>query len=477
MTVGKMDVNKTLERAKKMLAKNRGASEQAEAMAVMMETLLLLIQLLLEKIGINSSNSSTPPAQDPKRKRGSKKKVKGKKLQPGGQKGRQGKTLKKVDSPDTIEVLNIDRRTIPSGEYISQGFESRQVIDIQISRHVTEYRAEVLVDPQGKKFIASFPKHVTRPVQYGSCVKAQAVYMSQSQLIPYQRTCDYFIAQAAIPISPGSIFNFNKEAFTRLEHFETWVKNKLATQEVLHADETGININGKLQWLHTLGNKELTFFYPHPKRGGEAMQAMGVLERYQGILCHDHWKAYFQYSCQHALCNAHHLRELERVWECERYAWTQKMQALLLEMRTATEKKGGCLDKKTAELFKKRYRRIITEGKKACPLPAKNKPAGQRGRMAKSKGRNLLERLSDFEEETLRFMTNPLVPFTNNQGENDIRMTKVQQKISGCFRAIQGAEIFCRVRSYLSTCQKNGIKPAEALRILFSGAFPDFMRI
>ncbi|MBI4624758.1 MAG: transposase, partial [Verrucomicrobia bacterium] len=183
----------------------------------------------------------------------------------------------------------------------------------------------------------------------------------------------------------------------------------------------------------------------------------------------------YSVSCLHALCNAHHLRELTRAWEDDGQHWAEKMHALLLEIKDATTKAGGRVTEREAKSFRSRYRNILTRGDRECPPPEpKDRPA-RPGRMARTKSRNLLERLRNFETETLRFMTDKLVPFTNNQGENDERMTKVQQKISGCFRSFQGAQIFCRVRSYLSTCRKHGLAATEALTMLFSGHLPDFI--
>jgi len=294
-------------------------------------------------------------------------------------------------------------------------------------------------------------------------------------LVPYDRVRDYFADQCKIPISTGPLFNFNKQAFELLEEYESLVKLHLITRPLLHADETGININGKLLWLHTVSDDQWTMFFPHAKRGGEAMNAMGILEHFRGILCHDHFKAYFKFDCTHALCNAHHLRELERAWEHDGHRWAKKMQDLLLEISDATTKAGGCLTEEAAKSFRSRYRNTLTRGDKECPLPDHKKHIGKRGRPAKTKSRNLLERLRDFEEETLRFMTDNLVPFTNNQGENDIRMTKVQQKISGCFRSLEGAQIFCRIRGYLSTCSKHDVSPTDALQMLFDGRLPEFV--
>lgn len=472
MSIGKINVTDTLKKVDGLLREDKTISPQVRAM---MDLLVLVINLLLGKLGLNSSNSSTPPSKDPHRKRGSKRKAKGKKRKPGGQNGHEGTTLQREKNPDRIETIEVDRRTIPSGQYTSVGFESRQVIDIEISKHVTEYRAEILEDANGHQFVAEFPAGVTRPVQYGNRVKAQAVYMSQQQLVPYDRIRDYFADQCGIPLSAGSVFNFNKEAFGLLKTFESIVIRQLIVQIVLHADETGININGTGVWLHSVSNHRWTLFFAHAKRGGKAMKAMGILEHFRGTLCHDHWKAYFQFNCWHSLCNAHHLRELERAWEQDGQRWAKKMQDLLLEINDATTKAGGCLTEEAAQKFRIRYRNVLTHGDSECPPPDPKDHAGKPGRIAKTKSRNLLERLRDFETETLRFMTDKLVPFTNNQGENDIRMTKVQQKISGCFRSFEGAQIFCRVRSYLSTCRKHDLPPTQALQMLFSGRLPDFI--
>jgi transposase len=469
MTLGKIDITATIKKVETTLREDSSISPQVQALLTL---LITVINLLLGKLGLNSSNSSTPPSKDPHRQRGSKQKAKGTKRKPGGQNGHPGARLERDENPDRIEIIEIDKRTIPSGRYSCAGFESRQVIDIEISKIVTEYRAEILQDAQGNQFVAAFPAGVSRPVQYGASVKAKAVYLSQQQLVPYDRIRDYFTDQCSIPLSAGSLFNFNREAFNLLERFESIVQRQLIVQLFLHADETGINVGGKLFWLHCVSNDQWTLFFAHKNRGGEAMKAMGVLPHYRGTLCHDHWKPYFQFACQHALCNAHHLRELERAWEQDGQQWAKPMQALLLEMNEATTQAGGCLTAAAADPWRERYRNLLTAGDAECPPP---EPKNQPGRVAKTKSRNLLERLRDFETETLRFMTDKLVSFTNNQGENDIRMTKVQQKISGCFRSFEGAQIFCRVRSYLSTCRKHGVPPTEALQMLFAGQLPEFI--
>lgn len=286
------------------------------------------------------------------------------------------------------------------------------------------------------------------------------------------RVRDYFQDQAGIAISKGSIANFNVEAAEKLKKFEVWAKEQLKKSDLVHGDETGINVGGKKVWLHNLSNDKITLFYAHHKRGKEAMDEMAVLPFFKGVLCHDHWKPYFRYSCTHSLCNAHHLRELEWCVEFEKQSWAQQMKELLVEINHEKITTGFITEEQQKD-FEKRYRKILKDGKSECPITLKIEK--KRGRTKKTKSRNLLDRLENFEEETLRFMRQPLVPFTNNQGENDIRMTKVQQKISGCFRSMEGANNFCLIRSYITTCKKNGFNPTEALTLLFEGSLPTFI--
>ena len=472
MTINKTNITTTLQEVHRLLKEDNSISPPIR---VMLNLLIIIIEALLSKMGLNSTNSSIPPSRDPNRKRGSKKNDGDKKRKPGAQPGHVGSTLSKEPNPDFVQVLEIDRRKIPQGDYVNAGYDIRQVIDIDICKQVTEYHAEILQNAQGDKFVAEFPSGVSRPVQYGASVKTQAVYLSQQQLIPYDRVRDYFTDQCRIPISTGTLVSFNAEAFAALEEFEKIVIRKLIEQDVLHADETGMNVNGKLMWLHCVSNTQWTMFSPHAKRGGEAMKDMGILEHFGGILCHDHWKPYFEFSCMHSLCNAHHLRELEHALEHDGQQWAKAMTELLLATNKSTHEHGGSLPEDMSQKVIENYRHIIAQGDRECPAPDPNTRVGKRGRIPRTKSRNLLERLRDFETETLRFMMDQNVPFTNNQGENDIRMTKVQQKISGCFRAFKGAEVFCRIRSYLSTCRKHGMAATEALQILFDGNLPKFI--
>jgi transposase len=205
------------------------------------------------------------------------------------------------------------------------------------------------------------------------------------------------------------------------------------------------------------------------------MDEIGILPNFHGTMVHDHWKPYYKFDCAHSLCNAHHIRELRRAFEQDEMKWALEMENFLKDLNKKVIDSGGFLEKKEIESWKLKYRKILESANQECPLPPPDKNKSP-SRQKKSKSRNLLERLEKFEDDVLRFMTSKIVPFTNNMAERDIRMTKVQQKISGCFRSLKGAEAFCTIRSYISTCQKNNVCVTKALEDLFKGKYPEFIQ-
>lgn len=472
MTKNSININKTVKEVETLLAE---ADDLPPALEASINMLLLVVKLLVDRTGLNSRNSSKPPSSDLNREKTGRPKS-GKPR--GGQNGHKGHNLEPVDEPDEITPITIDRRTLPRGDYIECGYEKRQVFDIRISRHVTEYRAQILKDALGKRFVATFPPGVARATQYGGSIKANAVYMSMFQLIPYERIQTHFDELFGIPISTGSIVNFNADAFQRLDAFESLAIKILRKAEVLHVDETGVNVDGKRLWLHNASNEKWTLIAAHEKRGKEAMDDINVIPYFTGLLIHDHWKPYYRYeNCDHVLCNAHHKRELTRAYEQDDQQWALKMENLLDQINKEVKLGGGSLTQVESKKWRRKYRLVLKNAEKECPPPDEGpSEAKKRGRIARSKSRNLLERLQDYEEDVLRFMENPLVPYTNNQGERDLRMVKVQQKISGCFRSKMGADIYCRIRSYLSTCRKHNVGVGEALECLFAGEWPEFIQ-
>ena len=380
MTPGKIDINAAIADAEKLLQNDKQITPPVRAV---MSVLLLVIKLLMAKAGMTSRNSSIPPSQDPNR--GRQKKTTGKR-KAGGQPGRNGATLTPVENPDDIKLLKLDRRTLPRGNWHEAGHERRQVIDLRIQRHVTEYRAQILENEHGQRYVADFPAGVTRPVQYGGSVRAHAVYLSMFQLLPYERIQSMFADQYGIPLSAGSLVNFNRDAFAQLAPFEGMAREWLTAAALLHADETSLNVDGKRHWLHVLSAQDCTLFGLSPKRGTEAMNAMGVLPKFKGTLIHDHWKPYYTYGCTHALCNAHHLRELTYAHEEDGQRWAKNMHSLLLELRDAVEQADGALPPDQAKLWRTRYRKVLGHGDGECPAP--DEKSSSRGRVKRSKSRN-----------------------------------------------------------------------------------------
>jgi len=477
MVIDSINITETVSEVQDFLEKEDSLPSDAQDMV---QNLLTIIKLLCDRLNLNSSNSGNPPSSDPNREKFPKNREKSSKPR-GGQKGHKGKTLSPVENPDIIKEIPIDKDTLPSGNYREDGFQARQVINIKISLEVTEFRAQILVDENNRRFVAPFPPGVDREVQYGSSVKSHSVYLSNFQLIPYGRVQTQFHNKYGINLSPGSIYNFNCQAAKRLRAiFAEAAKYELSNSSRLNSDETGINVDGKRRWLHCASNDLWTWLYPHNKRGSEAMNDIGIIPEFKGVLCHDHWKAYYTYGCLHALCNAHHLRELMRAWEQDGQSWAKSMHDLLKEINVAVHEASDELDPEKAKHWRDKYLDILEEAEVECPPPPPPKKSkngrNKKGRVKRSKARNLLERLLKYEEDVLRFMENADVPFTNNSAERDQRMSKVQQKISGCFRSMEAAKDHFIIRSYLSTCAKHEMNAAEALDLLFQGKIPDFIQ-
>jgi transposase len=426
----------------------------------------------------NSRNSHKPPSSDGLAKPKPKSLRRSSGRSAGGQPGHSGQTLRQVETPDHIVHHNVDA-CAKCGRSLERQkpdqMERRQVFDLPEPKiEVTEHQGEVKTCTCGCVNRAAFPAAVTAPVQYGPRLKSAGVYLKEYQLLPFDRVGeimrDLFGCQS---FSEGTLANFNADCSQRLEPVEAIIRQQVADSAVAGFDETGMRAVGSLHWLHTASTKFLTWYYAHKRRGREAMDEAGILPDYQGCAVHDFWKSYLDYDCQHALCNAHLLRELNYLSEEDNQPWAAKMSDLLLEIKTAVETShadgNNALSPSAQKTFRKRYQRIVKTG--YAQNPAAKPPPGpkRRGRRKQSKARNLLDRFRDHQDGVLAFMRDFSIPFDNNQSERDLRMMKLKQKISGTFRSFAAMENFCRIRGYVSTARKNGLNALDALLRVFDG--------
>ena len=439
------------------------------------DALTLRIQQLENQAAKDSHNSHQPPATDGFNKNKTKTLRTSSSRRVGGQHGHNGQTLKQMAHPDH----KIEHRVTGNcacgfslHNLVPIDYEARQVFDLPVIKvEVTEHRAEIKQCPQcGNHHKAPFPDHVTKPVQYGNRVKAFSVYLMNYQFIPYERTQQFFYDIFSLPISQGTLVNFNKHCYQQLQDTEAFIKQQIITALVAHFDESGLYVNGKRQWLHVGSTSDVTYYASHEQRGQRAMQDIGILPQFNGTAIHDHWKSYFTFSCQHGLCNAHHLRELTYVAEQYQQAWAQDMAKLLYEIKNKVEIEKinhDCFDDKLLKDYKEQYETILDAAAKANPPPQQKNNNKKRGKPKQTEPKNLLDRLRDYAHETLAFMYDFNVPFDNNLAERDVRMIKVQQKISGTFRSQLGAKYFCRIRGYISTAKKQNLNVLNAIEASF----------
>lgn len=434
------------------------------------------VKALEDQIAKNSRNSSKPPSSDGLNKPAPRSlRPKGER-KAGGQKGHCGHTLEMVEKPDYTVVHPADQCEECGLSIVEEetcGVEKRQVFDIPpIKVEVTEHKAEIKKCPRcGHLNKGTFPEDVTAPAQYGLRLKGIWVYLKDYQLMPYKRTRELLRDIFGCDPSEGTLVNAADKCSRILKAVVEQIKQQIAASSVVNFDETGSSVMGRRRWLHVAGTSKLTNYGIHPKRGSEAMDDIGILTGFEGRAIHDFWRPYFKYGCDHGLCNAHHLRELIFLHEVQGQSWAREMIDCLLKIKKVVdERRSGTdslLEEKIAE-FEALYQEVLDRGYVENPLPEQPKKK-KRGRRKKTKSRNLLERLDEHRKEALAFMYDFNVPFDNNLAERDIRMAKVQQKISGTFRSEDGAKTFCRIRGYISTARKNGVNVLEAIRNALAG--------
>jgi transposase len=440
----------------------------------LVEALLMLLQLLVavfleQHTSKTSTNSSKPSSQTPKDESA---------ISRSGTHGK-GKALDQARSANTrtVETVQIAKLTFCEhcGEDLRQvpcrGHERRTQIDIVFEKVVLHVDAEIKRCPHCRmRGRGPFPAALCGALQYGAGIKAYALNLLIAQMLSLKRVQQSIQTLIGLLISEATILKYVLQLHQALEQWEKASIERLLAMPAMHVDETSLRVERQNHWIHVCSGGEITLKFLHPKRGQEAIQAIGVIPRYGGVMIHDCWASYLGYEhCGHGLCGAHLLRELTFIVEAEDYAWAANMKRLLQQScaRVST-RKAKKLNRREYANLQRRYRNILTRGEKELPtIPPKQN--GKRGRIAKSDAHNLWERLKEHETAVLLFAKESYVAFTNNRAERDLRMSKVKQKVSGCFRNREYAHAYCRISSYLQTMANHGYNPLIAIQMAFSG--------
>ena len=440
----------------------------------LIEALLMLLQVLMAvfmerhtpKTSTNSSRPSSQTAKDETAISRPGTHTKGKVHDAARSANTRTVETVQVSTVSFCEDCGEDLRKLPS-----QGCERRTRIDIVFEKVLTHVDAEIKSCPQcGAEVRGAFPEAFSGPVQYGAGIKAYVLNLLLAQMLSLKRVQQSIHTLIGLVISETTILKYVLRLHRALEPWEGWAIQQLLIQPAMHVDETSLRVDKKNHWIHVYSAGDITLKFVHDKRGQEAIAAIGVIPRYGGVIIHDCWASYLAYEhCGHGLCGAHLLRELTFVVEANGYAWAKNMKRLLQQTcQKVAQRQRKTLSPREYKNLQKRYRTILTRGKRELPpIPARQN--GKPGRVAKSDAHNLWERFKQHESAVLLFARDPHVAFTNNRAERDLRMSKVKQKVSGCFRKPQYAAAYCRISSYLQTMANRGYNPLVAIQIALSG--------
>lgn len=458
---------------------------EKDALILMLQEQITALQEAVKQVqsrlNMNSRNSSKPPSSDGLHKPAPKSlRVAGEKPS-GGQKGHPGNTLSQAREPDKIIVHNVPEQCQACHLQLPFAYvnETRQVFDLPVLQfEVTEHHAMQTICACGHVHTAEFPADVRATVQYGPRAQAAMVHLNENHAVSVQRTAVLMKDFFGLPVSQATVVKAARAGSDILQATVQDIGQAVVRSAVAHADESGLRVAKKLHWLHVLATQTLTWVACHPRRGGEAFESLGLLQQFKGVLVHDGWMPYKALECQHALCNQHHLRELTYLWEEQGQVWAGDMIELLVH--ASHQDKLNCADGKTPSYDSQKYQSEVRDLRDLydailAQAQAENpfEPfTGKRGRPKQSKATNLIGRLVDYSGDVWRFMTQANVPFTNNLAEQTVRMPKVKQKVSGCFRTLQGAQTYCVIRSYCATMHKQGANIFESLVAAFNGKPP-----
>ena len=454
---------------------------QVQELMERVDAMQKVIDDLQGRLALNSKNSSKAPSSDGLNKPQPKSLRVAGQRPTGGQKGHPGSTLCQVAQADEVITHEVPNQCQACQRKLDYAFlgETRQVFDLPTLKFkVTEHRAMQAICTCGQVHNGQFPAGVTATVQYGPQALAAMVHLNQNHAVPLQRTATLLKDFFDLPVSQAAVLKASLSAKEALQPTVQRIAQACVNAPVVNADETGLRVNKTLHWLHALATKTLSWMDCHPKRGTAAFEDMGLLQQFQGILVHDGWIAYKALECQHALCNAHHLRELTYLLEQQGQAWAGDMIEVLTYANHTNNLNCAQGNAPTFESAKYQnqvrdlrdlYDAVLAQAELAHPVA---QPNAKRGRTKQSKAVNLIGRLRQYSDDVWRFMTQANVPFTNNLAEQAVRMPKVKQKVSGCFRTTEGAHTYCVIRSYVATMQKQGGDVFAALVSTFKGRVP-----
>lgn len=475
-TINKQSVRDEFDKIKLSFDEQVKAGKVSSDVAALFSTLMMLFNIVLsiflekntKKTSANSSIPSSQTGKDETTPPNTKTNGKG-----------HSETTTTVENTRTVEMVT----TVPvnscdtCGEDLSQiscaCIERRTRIDIVFEKTVEHIDVEIKECPACQSTTkGSFPDYMAGSLQYGNGIKAFVVQLLVTQMLSLNRAAKMVATLIGQLMSEATMLGYIMRLHVALENWEVNARIKLLAEKCIHSDETSCRLDKQNYWIHVYSAGDITLKYLHRKRGKEAIESIGIIPIYGGVIVHDCWASYLSYNhCQHGLCGSHLLRELTFIMDAHGYRWAKNLKRLLQETcKQVTESKEKCLDDKAYLRLQRRYRNILTRGSKELP-PIPVKSNGRRGKIAKSDAHNLWERFSKYETSVLLFAKLPHVPFTNNRAERDLRMGKVKQKISGCFRVEKYAHAYCRISSYLQTMQNKGVNPLVAVSMAFANKF------
>lgn len=476
-TMNKTSVRQEVNRLKQEFEQLCSDGKVSPEIRVVINSLLVVVEVILsvfleKQTRKNSKNSSLPSSQtskDETAKPNPKSKGRGKKVT-GEVSNTRIKETVTISTVQTCDVCGVSLDQTCCKEH-----ERRTKIDIVFEKVVEHIDAQVKKCPNCKATVkGQFPQDMPGKLQYGNGIKAFAIHLIISQMVALNRVQKQISAMIGSVISEASLLKFVSRLYQSLESWETQAIENLLQAPSIHVDETSFRVERKNHWIHVYSSGGTTLKLLHRRRGKKAIADLNIIPRYGGVIIHDCWTSYLSYDhCGHGLCGSHLLRELVFIVDSNQYRWASNMKKLLQETcRIVAERKEKCLTDKQYANLQKRYRNILTRaGNELPPIPAK--PKGKRGKMAKSDAHNLFERLKKYETSVLLFAKQPYVPFTNNRAERDLRMAKVKQKVSGCFRSKLYANAYCRISSYLQTMACQGVNPLVAIQMALAGTIPE----